>query len=151
MTTDCHVFAKLRSKYRIHISVSQAPQNTIGHATQTKSPIARVCRMAGSRTSEKLFWGRPGASQLMGGGGILYPRRRRSPVVDRRCRPPRSQLSCSLPSALTKIPNDSPTKQPLAHRTNDLHLRRALLGHQRSLTQSLTEAGFVGFWYPSLS
>ena len=61
------------------------------------------------------------------------------------------QMASLPPSALTEIPNDSPTKQPLGQRANDLRLRWASLGPQRSPTQPLTEAGFVGVWYPSLS
>jgi len=55
------------------------------------------------------------------------------------------------PSALTKIPNDSPTNQPLGQRANDLRLHWVSLGTQRSPTKPLTEAGFVGLWRPSLS
>ena len=73
MTTSRYVCATRRSKYLIRISESEGSSRTIGHATGTNSTIARVCRMAGSGTSEKLFLGRPGGSQLMGGGESCIP------------------------------------------------------------------------------
>ena len=58
-----------RGRYvTVRITGLEALSHRIGDATRTNKPIPRVCRLAGSGTSENLFCGRHGRSQRMGGG-----------------------------------------------------------------------------------
>jgi len=78
-------------------------------------------------------------------GGLIVTRPRSEPDLAK------GELGTETSSALTKIPHDSPTRQSLRQRANDLRLRWASLGPQRSPKEPLTEAGFAGLWYTSLS